>query len=280
MALSGSGCAVDRADRVKEASESLVRALIRGEERGACDRLTERADRSLGEEASAFGPAGSPEPSCSTFVKTVSDELSRRDRSEISQVLRAEAIEVDGSSAEGVLDFGDEERTFEAVLDDGTWLIDEFEPAGLLADRIEAAQARAEQQAEDPQDQDPGNPARVVGQLELSPAGRRADSSNARGVAVITEQRGNRQLVVQAMVSPNEAEEAYEVWLYNSESDAVSLGAQIADDAGAFQGAGPLPENFERYDFIDVSRESIRGDTGHSGDSVLRARLDALAPPP
>ena len=85
---------------------------------------------------------------------------------------------------------------------------------------------------------------------------------------------------MQARLPNNGRNEAYQVWLYNSDEDAVSLGAQVADQQGNFQGAGPLPDNFEDYQFIDVSREPIRGPEAHSGDSVLRGALADLAAVP
>jgi hypothetical protein len=97
---------------------------------------------------------------------------------------------------------------------------------------------------------------------------------------VIAQRGGQRQLIVQAQLPRNEEGQAYQVWLYNSDGDARSLGAQVADRNGAFQGAGPLPEGFDRFRFIDVSREDIRGDDAHGGDSVLRGRLDQIQAPP
>jgi hypothetical protein len=70
------------------------------------------------------------------------------------------------------------------------------------------------------------------------------------------------------------------VWLYNSQNDAKSLGAQVTDQNGTFQGAGPLPANFERYKFIDVSVEQVDQNRKHSGNSVLRGQLDQLQAPP
>jgi hypothetical protein len=100
------------------------------------------------------------------------------------------------------------------------------------------------------------------------------------GIAVITERSGRRLLIVQASDLPalpqgNRQREAYEVWLYNSRRDAVSVGAQYTDRQGNFQGAGPLPNNFGKYRFIDVSREKIDQNTAHSGDSVMRGPLQA-----
>lgn len=119
--------------------------------------------------------------------------------------------------------------------------------------------------------------ARLVGQLPLAATGDLEGSQDAQGIAAIAERGGQRQLIVQARLPRNKANEAYQVWLYNSPEDAVSLGAQVADQQGNFQGAGPLPEDFEGYQFIDVSREPIRGPDAHSGDSVLRGAIADLA---
>ncbi len=97
------------------------------------------------------------------------------------------------------------------------------------------------------------------------------------GVAVVAEQNGQRQLVVQAANLPaSNQRQAYEVWLYNTPQDARSVGAQVTDAQGNYQGAGPLPDDFEKYRFIDVSREPVDRERAHSGDSVLRGRVPAL----
>ena len=84
-------------------------------------------------------------------------------------------------------------------------------------------------------------------------------------------------MIVQAAgLDPSRQREAYEVWLYNSPEDAKSLGAQVTDSQGSYQGAGPLPEDFENYQFIDVSREPINDDGKHSGESVLRGKFGNL----
>ncbi len=120
--------------------------------------------------------------------------------------------------------------------------------------------------------------AKIIGQLVLRPVGN-GDSKSA-GVAVVAERGGKRQLIVQAQLPPSKNREAYEVWLYNSQSDAKSLGAQVTDQNGTFQGAGPLPSNFERYKFIDVSVEKVDQNRKHSGNSVLRGQIDKLQAPP
>lgn len=118
---------------------------------------------------------------------------------------------------------------------------------------------------------------RIVGQLVLRPQG--DQGRNTAGIAVIAERGGRRQLIVQAQLPANKDREAYEVWLFNSQGDARSLGAQVTDPQGAFQGAGPLPANFERYRFIDVSREKVDEEKGHSGNSILRGRIDQIQAP-
>jgi Anti-sigma-K factor rskA/Sigma-70, region 4 len=98
----------------------------------------------------------------------------------------------------------------------------------------------------------------------------------AAGIAVFAQRNGQRQVIVQATLRPNRQREAYEVWLYNSPTDAKSLGAQVTDARGIYQGAGPLPTDYARFKFIDVSREPIDQNRGHSGNSVLRAPLPKL----
>jgi hypothetical protein len=115
-------------------------------------------------------------------------------------------------------------------------------------------------------------------QASGSPSGDgQAATGQPAGIAVVAEQNGKRQLIVQAAsLTPSGRREAYEVWLYNSPRDARSVGAQVTDARGTYQGAGPLPANFAKYRFIDVSREPIDRNAAHSGDSVLRGRVPKL----
>ena len=103
------------------------------------------------------------------------------------------------------------------------------------------------------------------------------DGSTPAGIAILADRDGERQVIVQAAgLDPSRQREAYEVWLYNSPEDAQSLGAQVTDAQGSYQGAGPLPEDFEKYGFIDVSREPINDDGKHSGQSILRGKFGRL----
>jgi Anti-sigma-K factor rskA/Sigma-70, region 4 len=97
------------------------------------------------------------------------------------------------------------------------------------------------------------------------------------GIAIVVEEQGKRQLLVQAArLEPSKEREAYEVWLYNSRGDAKTLGGQVTDQQGNYQAVGPLPKDFENYRFIDISREPLDQQRGHSGASVLRGRVPTL----
>ena len=41
---------------------------------------------------------------------------------------------------------------------------------------------------------------------------------------------------------------------------------------------GNLPSGFEKYRYFDLSKESIGGAQGHSGECVLRGPMPRLAP--
>ena len=111
--------------------------------------------------------------------------------------------------------------------------------------------------------------AELLAQIELQPVG----NAKGGGIAYIAQQGDQRQLIVQARLEPSTEQEAYEVWLYNSDQDAMSIGGQFTDEEGLFVAAGVLPENFEDFEFIDVSRERIDQNPEHSGESVLRGQI-------
>ena len=139
-------------------------------------------------------------------------------------------------------------------------------PVGLLTGDDDGDSGGSDQAEEQPE---------VLGQLLLRPE----DGERGVGIALITERDGERSLLVQARGLKRTREgQAYEVWLFNSEEDAVSMGAQLTDRQGNYQGAGRLPENYEDYEFLDISRENVDQNAAHSGDSVLRGRLDQLQP--
>jgi hypothetical protein len=125
----------------------------------------------------------------------------------------------------------------------------------------------------------PGQPIQVLGQIPLKPIGK----VKAAGLAYIVQQAGQRFLVVQAQVPPlpsTQRAAAYEVWLYNSNGDARSLGAQYTNAQGILQGRANLPTDFAKFKAIDISRELFDKNAAHSGNSVLRGTFASLQPVP
>jgi sigma-70-like protein/anti-sigma-K factor RskA len=99
------------------------------------------------------------------------------------------------------------------------------------------------------------------------------------GIAIVVEQNGKKQLLVQAARLPASGKsEGYYVWLYNSQGDAKSLGGQVTDQQGNYQAIGDLPAGFQNYKFIDVTRQKVgqNPNVKHSGDSVLRGPMPNL----
>ena len=123
-------------------------------------------------------------------------------------------------------------------------------------------------------------PIQVLGQILLRPVG----TSKAQGIAYLVQQGQNKFVVVQAQVPPlpnNQKVAAYEVWLYNSNSDARSLGAQYTNAQGILQGRAPLPVDYQKFKSIDISRELFADrNAGHGKDSLLRGDFSTLAPVP
>jgi hypothetical protein len=125
----------------------------------------------------------------------------------------------------------------------------------------------------------PAGQPEVLGQIPLQAVG----DADAEGIAYLLRQGGDQVLAVTAQLPPLPASQrkaAYNVWLYNDTDDAASIGAQFTNAQGAYQGVGPLPEDFDKYKYIDVSRQPFNKQTGHSGDSVLRGELADLEPVP
>ena len=119
-----------------------------------------------------------------------------------------------------------------------------------------------------------GQQANVIAQARLD-AVDQGQQGRVGGVAVVAEQEGRPQLVVQAQLPPSGEGEAYETWLYNSPQEAQSLGGQVTDQQGRYQGTQTLPDDYRNYKFIDISREKTDRDPAHSGDSILRGELGA-----
>jgi Sigma-70, region 4 len=122
------------------------------------------------------------------------------------------------------------------------------------------------------------SPVQVVGGIALNPIGK---NNKSQGVAYIVQQGGQRYVVIQAKVPPlpnSQKAAAYEVWLYNSNTDARSLGAQYTNAQGVLQGRAPLPADVGKFKSIDISRELFDKNAGHSNTSVLRGDFSSIKP--
>jgi hypothetical protein len=97
------------------------------------------------------------------------------------------------------------------------------------------------------------------------------------GVALLILSQGKPQLVVQAQaLTPTGQKNAYEVWLYNSSSDALALGAQFTDKNGGLQGRGPVPANYKNFKYVVISREKVGTNPTKPSNLVLRGSLVAV----
>jgi hypothetical protein len=106
-----------------------------------------------------------------------------------------------------------------------------------------------------------------------------AATKGPAGIAIVVDQGGKKQLLVQAArLAPSGQNEGYYVWLYNSPSDARSLGGQVTDQQGNYQAIGPFPADYAKYRFIDVTRQPVgkNPNVKHSGQSVLRGPMPKL----
>jgi Anti-sigma-K factor rskA len=103
-------------------------------------------------------------------------------------------------------------------------------------------------------------------QVALTPLG---TAGGAHGTASLTQ--GGKRLEIKAS---GLAHGTYQVWLYDSVIDTVSLtkvsGTQLDLDL-------KLPQNASHFSYVDISREPADGNPNHSGNSVLRAPLAKLS---
>lgn len=113
------------------------------------------------------------------------------------------------------------------------------------------------------------NGPRVLARLDLRPLG---DIDGAAS-ALLLENEGRRLMFVKGQLPPVRGGDVYRFWLLNTPEDAVPIDAQATDKTGHFEANGPLPEDWENYRYLNVSRESSGSDTAHSGESVLEAPL-------
>jgi hypothetical protein len=106
-----------------------------------------------------------------------------------------------------------------------------------------------------------------------------AGNGQPAGIAIVVQRGDKKQLLVQAAnLSPSGQSEGYYVWLYNSPDDAKSLGGQVTDQQGNYQALGNFPTDYQKYKYIDITRQQIgqNPNVQHSGDSVLRGPMPKL----
>jgi hypothetical protein len=120
----------------------------------------------------------------------------------------------------------------------------------------------------------------LIGQVELEPT--RLAGRDGAGFAAIAQTGNQNQVAVRAKLPRTGEDEAYEVWLYNSREDAVSVGAQRTDAEGNYEGAGTIREgvDYTKYKYIDISLEKVDRNAEHSGRTVLRGEIANLQAPP
>jgi hypothetical protein len=109
--------------------------------------------------------------------------------------------------------------------------------------------------------------------------GQQAANGQPAGIAIVVQRGDKKQLLVQAAnLAPSGQSEGYYVWLYNSPDDAKSLGGQVTDQQGNYQALGSFPADYQKYKYIDVTRQQIgqNANVQHSGDSVLRGPMPKL----
>ncbi len=97
-----------------------------------------------------------------------------------------------------------------------------------------------------------------------------------RGFARIAHEGERARLSVEVSALPDPGADRYALWLYRSVTDARRL---ASFPGGRFDADLPLPRGYDRYRYLDVSREPDDSIPAHSGESVLRAGLDQLDAP-
>jgi Anti-sigma-K factor rskA/Sigma-70, region 4 len=115
-----------------------------------------------------------------------------------------------------------------------------------------------------------------AGQNNQTSSNGQPGNGQSAGIAIVVQRGDKKQLLVQAAnLAPSGQSEGYYVWLYNSPDDARSLGGQVTDQQGNYQAIGAFPADYQKYKYIDVTRQQIGKDPNvqHTGESVLRGPM-------
>jgi Anti-sigma-K factor rskA len=117
-------------------------------------------------------------------------------------------------------------------------------------------------------DDDGSDPTAPATEIALEPV--TDTGAPARGTARIEAAGGGEAVIEVSDLPASAVGEYYEIWLLNSPEDLVSAGSFRVPESGEATVAVPLPADAGSFRFVDISRERLSGDPGHSGDSVLR----------
>jgi hypothetical protein len=74
-------------------------------------------------------------------------------------------------------------------------------------------------------------------------------------------------------LKPTTSTTAYEVWLYNSPTDAHAVGAQFTNRRGSLIGRGDVPFDYATYKHVLLSRERVGTNPKAPSGKVLQATL-------
>ncbi|MEP7161846.1 MAG: anti-sigma factor [Dermatophilaceae bacterium] len=113
-----------------------------------------------------------------------------------------------------------------------------------------------------------------VDQILASTALRPVAGGEADGRAELVQYAGTDRLELSVpTMPPPPSGQVYEVWLLHRDGTRmISIG--VMPDAGSAQFPIPAGLLAQGYDIVDVSREPLDNEPAHSGDSLLRGRLD------
>jgi hypothetical protein len=117
--------------------------------------------------------------------------------------------------------------------------------------------------------------AKPLAQINLTPA---QAGSKAVGIAEVLQEGTQRELAIVAQgLEPNTAHNAYEVWLYNSPSDARSLGfGPVVRANGKLAAATTLPADAAHFKQLIVTSETTKRPT-RPGPVVMRGQVAGLS---
>ena len=139
---------------------------------------------------------------------------------------------------------------------------------GSAAKPSKPAQANAKAKGK-PSKSAPKPPTAAAQEVALAPLGAAAGATGSAALA-----DGGKRLRLDVSGLPDPQGGAYQVWLYDSVIDAVSL-VKVSDTKLTLD--LKLPANASHYRYVDISREPADGNPNHSGESVLRVPLAKLS---